>query len=191
MEEKKDHQRSGQTIMEMVVALSVLTIGLLGIITLLNVSLGLNRVVADNYRGTYLAAEGVEIVKSLVTTNAEKKITWCSGLPSGDYELDYRVRVPELGTYDCLAPYPGLDNAANQPLRLHATSHLYDYDRSGSVPTIFYRTVSISYEPAGPNAEDDKMIVQSVVHWKDRTGDNRVDLIDYIFNPAPTVPTTP
>lgn len=191
MEEKKDHQRSGQTIMEMVVALSVLTIGLLGIITLLNVSLGLNRVVADNYRGTYLAAEGVEIVKSLVATNAEKRIPWCSGLPPGDYEFDYRVRVPEVGSYDCLVPYPGLDEVSNRPLRLHASSHLYDYDQSGSTPTIFYRTVSVSYEAAGPSGEDDKMIVRSIVRWRDRTGNNDVDLIDYIFNPAPTVPTTP
>jgi hypothetical protein len=192
-------QETGQTVIEMVVALGIFTTAFLGIVTLLNNSLGLNRVVADNYRATYLAAEGIEIIKSLVATNAEKKFEWCSGLLWGNYELDYRLRVPVAGSDDCTTAYTeayadmaflALTTSTN-PLLYHPSTHLYDYDETGGVSsfirTPFYRTVSVSPSTTF-NGTDDMMIVQSVVRWKDKTGDNEVNLIDYLYNPSSTPP---
>ncbi|MDO8574081.1 MAG: hypothetical protein Q7R86_00440, partial [bacterium] len=59
-------KRSGQTIVEAIIALGVLTIGFSGIITLLNRSLSLNQLVTDQNIATYLATEGIEVTKNLV-----------------------------------------------------------------------------------------------------------------------------
>lgn len=181
--------RDGQTIMEMVVALGVLTVGFLGIVNLLNSSLGLHRVIADDYKATYLAAEGIELVKNVVVTNTDpgRIFAWCSGLPAGSYEIDHTLEVPTGGPDDCNSTYPALLGVSGRPLLFHSSTRLYDYQPDvDSRETSFYRTVTISYGRAAiPFATaDDQMTVQSVVRWRDKTGDNEVNLIDYIFNPS-------
>ena len=57
--------KSGQSLIEMLIAISIVTVALLGILVLVNRAVGLNRVTADHYTGTYLAAEGIELVKNL------------------------------------------------------------------------------------------------------------------------------
>lgn len=188
--------RGGQTIMEMVVALGILTVGFLGIVNLLNSSLGLHRVIADDYKATYLAAEGVELIKNMVVTNAGNQagslpltpVAWCSGLPAGSYEIDHTLEVPSSRPDDCNTSYPGLFAVTGRPLFFHPATHLYDYDTTDSQETPFRRTVTISYgKEAIPFATaDDQMTVQSVVRWRDKTGDNEVNLIDYIFNSSST-----
>jgi len=53
-------RNNGQLIIEMIVAVSLLMIGLLGIFAVLSQSLGLNRVAANQYIAAHLAAEGIE-----------------------------------------------------------------------------------------------------------------------------------
>ena len=81
----------GQAIIEVLVAVSMLTVGFLGVVTLLAKSLGLNRVVTESYTATYLAVEGVELVKNLIDANsiAGAGTPWNSGLTDGTYEADY------------------------------------------------------------------------------------------------------
>ena len=50
---------------EMLVAVTIIVVALLGILALLNRSLGLNRVAAEQYTAAYLASEGIELVKNL------------------------------------------------------------------------------------------------------------------------------
>ena len=51
--------------MEAMIAITLLLVGFLGTITLINRSVGLTRVVADSYVGSYLASEGVEQLSPL------------------------------------------------------------------------------------------------------------------------------
>ncbi|MEK7187245.1 MAG: hypothetical protein AAB691_00155 [Patescibacteria group bacterium] len=178
----------GQTIIEMVVALGALTVGFLGIIILLNSSLGFNEVVSNNYRGTYLAAEGIELVKNIVDTNDDKCDNWRVGLPAGNYQLDYHLSVPETWPCDNLPEYSGLYPIDGKPLYYHSDTGFYDHNEVNAKPTIFYRTVLISYLGTPEGMADDQMVVQSLVRWKDKTGDNEVNLIDYFFNPSSTIP---
>ena len=48
------------------VAITVLTVGFLGISSLLSQSLALNRVTTNEITATYLASEGIEIAKNLI-----------------------------------------------------------------------------------------------------------------------------
>ena len=64
----------GYVLVESVVAMTIVVVGLLGIFSLLSQSLSLNRVVGDRYVGTYLAAEGIEVVKNIIDNNAGRYV---------------------------------------------------------------------------------------------------------------------
>ena len=58
--------RKGNLLIESIVAISVIVISFLGILSLLSRSLGINKDVSYKFIATYLAAEGIEITKSLI-----------------------------------------------------------------------------------------------------------------------------
>ncbi|MBI5220794.1 MAG: hypothetical protein HY978_03080 [Candidatus Liptonbacteria bacterium] len=149
----------GQTIVETLVAVSVLTVGFLGILGLLNQSLGLNRVVADSYVGSYLAAEGVEIIKNLTDTNVINGQPWNSGIgpncpPAPGYQLDYASTAGNLQNYN-----------PSQSLYYDPAAHRYNIQAMGN-PTTFRRKVEICW--IGPQSNE--MRVNSTVTWTTRGG---------------------
>ena len=77
----------GQAMIESIVAISVSVVGLLGIIAMLNYSLNTNRDVGRKFVATYLAAEGIEIVKSLIDKNYTDDISWNSCVSNGEYNF--------------------------------------------------------------------------------------------------------
>src|SRR3989344_7063024 len=88
-------KRGGQLLVEAMVALGVITVGLLGMLELLSNSLSLNRVAADQYTGTYIASEGIEIIKNLIDKNVIAGAPWNTGFSNGFYEADYtNVSLP-------------------------------------------------------------------------------------------------
>ena len=58
--------RGGQSLIEVMVAVTALTVSFLGISSLLSQSLALNRVISNEATATYLASEGIEIAKNLI-----------------------------------------------------------------------------------------------------------------------------
>lgn len=159
--------RSGQLLIEMLVALGILTIGFLGVTTLLSQALGLNRVVADNYTATYLATEGIEIFKNILDGNSFVQVGrgWNAGLADGQYEADFKDRT--------LTP----QNGEVRPILFDPATHEYGYAPNVSgVPTTFKRTITITL-----GRESDT--VHSVVEWTTRGGgSNKLDLEDHFFN---------
>ncbi len=157
----KFQPRSGQAIVEALVAISVLTVGFLGIFSLLSQSFALNRVVSNNYTANYLASEGIEIVKNILDANIINRRVWDSGLAKGDYEAAYDSRS--------LSSYQG------QPLSFDPITDLYSY--SGSESTSFIRKITL--DPIS-NVE---LKVISEVTWSDRGGASfKVDLEDHLFH---------
>lgn len=160
----KYQNRNGQALVESIIALSVLTVGLLGIITLLSQSIGLNRSVADSYAATYLAAEGIEVVKNIVDMNRIQGRAWNDGLANGTYEVVYN----------------GTSLMANQDrfLRYDPATNLYSY--SGSLETPFKRSVTIT------RVSDDELRVVARVTWTTRgAGSFEIILEDHFFKWRP------
>jgi hypothetical protein len=157
-------RRRGQALVEVLVAVSVLTVGFLGIVTLLSRALALNRVVADNYTGTYLAAEGVEIAKNIIDGNAVQG-GWLSGIREGTYEVDYTKT-------SLTVPF-----TEGHVLSLEPQSHTYRYD--GTIPTPFVRQVQIRFVGNGSR----EVQVNSKVSWVTRGGGTSdINLEDHFFN---------
>src|SRR3989338_4320671 len=82
----------GQLMLEAMVGLSVLVIGLSGVLTLASHSLSLNRVNGERLTANYLAMEGVEIVKNLVDGGTIRNDIQRPGFTIGRYEVDYKDR---------------------------------------------------------------------------------------------------
>ncbi len=130
--------RRGQSLIEMMIAVTALTVGFIGISSLLSQSFALNRLTANEMTATYLASEGIEIAKNLVDHDVYAGGTgWgtCfSGKGTTDFELDY-------ATTDCntLTRFvsPG------DLLWYHQDTRLYDYSPNGGAVTGFRRMVRV------------------------------------------------
>lgn len=155
-------ERRGQLLIEMLVALGILTFGFLGVTTLLSRALSLNRVVSDNYTATYLASEGIEIAKNILDSNAIKKVGWNEGFSDGNFEADFQS----------LSLIP----IATEVRNIYFTNNQYGYDQAG-IRTPFQRTISVSM----PNVNE--VVVHSLVEWTSRGAANfRVDLEDHFYH---------
>ena len=153
--------QGGQVLVEAIVAISILVIGLLGIFSLLSRSLSLNRVIADQSAATYLAAEGIELVKNLVDANAIQRRPWNLGINPGDYEMDFNDSAL----------------AANQNRKLNFDSESGQFSYDSGAPTAFQRLIVIS-QPS-----PDELKINSLVNWITRGGGQfEVNLEDHFFN---------
>lgn len=155
------------------IAISLLTVGFLGIFSLLSRSLFLNRVIANETTATYLAAEGVELAKNLIDHDVYSGLA-ATGQPiwgaagcfggNGTYQLDYTATV-------CPPP---LFNAG-VPLKFDPATHLYGY--AGSVTSPFTRRIRITT----PNPNE--IVVGVTVMWS--TGPivtQSINVEDHFYN---------
>lgn len=174
-------RRSGQFLVEALIAISILTIGFMAVLALLNRSLALNRVAADNYTASYLAAEGIEVVKNLIDHNVILRIqdpatgpAWNAGLSDGCYQVSYEGLGTRVGAGVNCNP------AVSEFLKFEPDPvNLYDY--TGSVQTAFKRIVQIINDPTGSNPNEMKVV--SIVVWKSLGGaDYSVVLEDRFYN---------
>lgn len=167
--------------MESMVALSILTVGFLGMLTLLAKSLSLNREIANSYVGNYLALEGMELVKNVIDANIaymqnlnNQQCKWNSGFETaGVYELDWRLTPVDRN--DSKKDCPGKAFAQwtyiGDPLKMEQfvnpngeVSYMYGY-RSGT-PTSFTRRIEVTPNPQN----SDELRVNSIVEWAVRGG---------------------
>lgn len=148
---------------EVITALSMLTLGMVGIFTLLSSSYGFNRISTDEYIATGLAAEGIEIVRDIVNENIMHLRPWNCGLSDGDYEADYNdLSLTPFGT---------------GRLNFDSTNKVYTYD--AGTASIFSRKITL--ENFGTPV--DEISVKSRVSWKDRGGTNfEVPLEEHLYS---------
>ncbi|MDP3999732.1 MAG: hypothetical protein Q8P76_04070 [bacterium] len=155
--------KKGEVMVEALVAISVAVVGLLGVFEFVSRSFSLNRVIADQYVGTYLAAEGIELVKNLVDSHP-----WNSpdAIPDAD-PTDYEIDFQELSLQPIIS--------ASQPL-------LFDdqyYNYSNGQPTKFHRIISI--DPTLNNGDEIKVV--SRVSWSTRGGgQSKSEVESHFFN---------
>lgn len=164
--------RRGQVIVEALVALSILMTGFLGMLTLLSRSLFISRAVSDDYTASYLAAEGIEIVKNIIDTNALQKLPWNSGFSTnGTYEADYSSS--QLRSSSGLGERMVFDAATGF------------FGRSGNSPTNFYRKIVITNVDLNGDSVYDATRVNSVVSWTTGALSKSINLEDRFFDWRP------
>ena len=158
------NKNKGYFLIELIIAISVLTIGFMGFLTLVSRSISTNRVISDYLTANYLAAEGIELIKNVIDTNYLRGNLWyddgVGGQLIGDYEMDYNDGIPK--------------SLSGGFLLYDSTNYFYNYDIGSATP--FKRTITISYPNIG------QMKVKSKVEWASRGGIKEIYLEDYFFD---------
>jgi Prokaryotic N-terminal methylation motif len=184
-------KKSGQTLLEVMIALFVLTAGFLGILSLLSQSIFISKNISDQATATYLASEGIEVAKNLIDHDVYEHLAGCGAWGTcfgagGYFEFDYT-------TTDCsgvgMKKYANLGSADPNPpdfLYYNPVTHEYLYSfGSGGVgggsPTIFKRGIEVI-----PNGASE-ITVQSTVTWSNGLPvEQSVILEDHFYNWYPT-----
>ena len=196
---------------EMLVAISIISVSLLGILALVSRSLGLNRVTTEQYIATYLAAEGIELTKNffdhsyLATQTGSppqnafygwQGTNGVDALQPGIFYLDaddgvFRA-VPQ--TANCVIAFPPTKEAVSQFFKLCGVASLPFLDFTpqtgyrylgNTAPTKFRRVIIIDEpneaQPATPGLPTLDYRVTSAVGWESRGGEFVVQLEDHFL----------
>ena len=156
---------------EALVAISIILTGILATYVLSARAIGLGGVVADRYVATYLAAEGVEVVKNIIDANVLNGRPWNSDLSDWDrYELVYDTQNNVFTLFKVITGQVG-------NLNYDPATGFYTTNAVGN-PTNFQRIIGIQNLGGG-----NELRVNSQVNWRTR-GDAEfsVDLENHFFN---------
>jgi type II secretory pathway pseudopilin PulG len=169
--------RRGQTLVEALIALSILTVGFVGIVGLLTKSFQLNRTISNDTQATYLASEGIEVAKNLIDHDVYEQLSgnssysWgsCFPYPGGYYyyPIDYQ-------TTDC-ASLNFSNSPPDTPLYFDPTTDMFTTNSLGTNPTNFVRNIEVIN-----NGED--LDVRSTVTWATGGQSNTITLEDHFYN---------
>lgn len=152
----------GQLIVEAVIAIFFITTAVLIFVGLLARSSGVNTVIADQYTATYLASEGIEVVKNIIDENVKQGRAWNDGINNGDYAAQYNsAKLDNTYNYNNFIDFDG-------------NAHFFQYDNG--TPTPYRRKITIV------NISADHIDVISAVNWNSHGLSQRVNLEDHFYN---------
>lgn len=135
---KRVHAR-GFTIIEAFVGITILLIGIVGPLVLVNTNFQAGRFSRDQITAYYLAQEAIEVVREIRDENFLEGDSWLTGLNACTSSNGCRIDGRAQGASAIL----GCGVGCEQPLRLNRSTGEYSY-RSGDEETRFYRYVRIT-----------------------------------------------
>ena len=156
----------GFTILEVITAVFILTVGVGASLSLINQTLSAATVVEQKLIASYLAQEGIEIVRNIrdstwLEKRSDPSLAWDEYLGLGDWEADYDSQT--LTSYSGAFLYIQVNG-------------FYGYEIS-SAQTGFTRKITIE-KPNPPN--EIKVIVE--VGWEERGRTHSFTVLEYITN---------
>ena len=155
----------GFTLLEVIIAIFILTVGVGGAFSLIYQTLSVASLSELRLTGAYLAQEGMEVVRNIRDkTWLEKRtgpaIMWDEYLPVGSWKADYLTQ--------------NLNNPYNGTFLNIDANGFYSY--SAGTPTKFKRKILIE------KPEVDKIKVTVEVIWEERGRSHDVKVSEYLTN---------
>ncbi len=157
---------------ELMVASTLIMIGLIGIFVLIIQSTGMNKDVVHRFEATHLSAEGIEIMKHIIDTDvAIKDLFFNSTLnASKNYEVQYDTSSMSMRDYK-LTDIGYV--SSTKPLSLDQSTGLYGY--SGGIPTLYKRTIVVT-------SGTEEIQILSEVEWTNDGERKAVQLVETFKN---------
>ena len=167
--------KSGFTLVEALVALSILIVGIISGFILVTKALYDVTIIQDRLTASFLAQEGVELVRQIRDSNYLKSLggtstDWDNNLKTdGDYLISANI---DTGTV--ILPLPFWQDKS---LYYHPSSGVYNYDNSGgAVSTVFKRKINIKH------LSTDEIQVQAIMGWQSKGINFNLVVEDHLFN---------
>lgn len=155
------------TLLEVIVAITVLTVAVGGIFSLIQQTLVAASLNESKLRAYYLAQEGIELVKNIRDSNwleqrTNPTVSWDEDLDIGDWQADFN------------------DTGLTQPFSQNSVLNInaqgfYSYDVGEATP--FKRKISISSLESNVALE-----VRVQVLWSERGRNHTVEVVEHIYN---------
>jgi len=153
-------KNKGFTLLELIIAITVISVGMLGIFGMIANSMQASQDSKTRLVAAYLAQEGIELVRNSRDSNWNQGNEWTHGWPNCSSGCRTSYDNPTIRTY---TPVP---NGSNISVNTDGF-----YGESGTA-TQFQRTIYIA-------GSGDYQEVRSVVSWP---GDNQVQVIKRLYN---------
>jgi len=165
------------TLLEVIGAIFLITVGIVGVFSLITMTLSSATYSSDKLIASYLAQEGIEIVRNIRDTNWLEGGTnpWNEGLVTTDCSTGCRADYTYSSTTD-----PTLPPYNNEYLNIDGNGY---YSYSAGTPTSFQRKITISKEEYPPaSGKYDKMTVQVEVSWQEKGKPYSVPAQENLYN---------
>jgi len=156
--------KKGFTLLEVILAIFVLTVAVSGAFALISQTFVLASLTQSRLIASYLAQEGIEIVKNTRDANwlmqrTDSDVLWNDGLNEGDWQIDYKGQSLDYGSGNFL----NIDSEG-----------FYSY--SPGRQTSFKRKISIT------NIDEKNIKVVVDVIWRERGRDYHVKVLEKLSN---------
>lgn len=182
---QKSTKKSGFTLLEVIVAIFILTVGVGGSFVLIQQTLSASLMVRSRLIAAYLAQEGIEIVRNIRDNNwleqresfeTPPEPLWNDGLdnclpPTNCCEADCKTDMPPSKT-----PLTPVVGCSFNNLRYLNIDNNGFYSYSGGAQTKFKRKISIE------QVEDNKIKVVVIVQWKEKNKTHQIEVVEHITN---------
>jgi len=173
---------AGFTLLETLVAITILVVALFGPLQLASKSVASAIVSQNKITAFYLAQEAIEVVRNIRDTNFLKGSSWLDGLNQcfGDEcYIDVPVYYSNLNN-----PSAAISPCGSEcPLIKYDGQNGYYYNYSEGNDTIFRRSVKITKISTG--TANDEARVEVKIYWNDKGGAESLNLQESIFNWKP------
>lgn len=150
--------------MEVLVSVFLISVGLLGVLTLINYTLVSASVSSSRLVAANLAQEAIEIVRNFRDSNYGENAwdDWYAGIVAGDY----------LVQYDDVALRPFFDTQ----LLYNPSTGLFGYDAGSGTPNEFKRKITLE------KVSEVELKVTAQVTWVEKGGMRTLTVEDHLWN---------
>lgn len=172
--------KKGFTLLEVIVAIFIITVGIIGVLSLVTYTISSAKVSSQKLVAAYLAQEGIEIVRNIRDGNWLFKTTWDTALGKGDWEGDYQD-ILSLTNKCSSTPF----NCEYDDLQfLKIDGGFYKYSASGT-KTPFKRRITI-FDKTDLSSPPDRIIdmlkVSVTVFWEEKGKTYEVEAQENLYN---------
>lgn len=164
----KKTKNKGFSLVEVIIVLGIMTMGLLGVASLILQNMQVEILTKDYLAASMLAQEGLELVRNKRDDNWVKLRPWLTGIPIGTFVMDYRGDVSVNTT-------PNVNGDAGTMLYLGANN--FFTHQSSLAPSGFYRILETRLSD-----DNTYILLNCDVMWNSRFGVRHYTVSTTLYN---------